>query len=130
LSHYSSHLSALIDAPFLAVERAYSEAVEEFILAAASTQGLNYRLRTWFLLLVYDGINLYCREARIPTLTSFDPECLERMLSRHLPLSVASAVRQALSQIHDYRLKYFLNKEARIRADVATETLVALSGEV
>lgn len=130
LSPYASALAELIDTPVLILENSYTEAVAEFIAAAAPFRGLNYRLRTWFLLLVYDGINLYCRRADIPPLTSFQPECLEKMLSTRLPSPLASAARQTLGHIRDYRLKYFLNKDAKISVERASDTLQSLAGEI
>jgi predicted nucleotidyltransferase len=130
LSRYISSLAAFIDRSVVVFERPYSEAVEEFSRAAAPFRGLNYRLRTWFLLLVYDGINLYCQRADIPPLTSFQPERLEEMVSNRLPAPVATAARQTLIHIRDYRLKYFLNKDAKIMAERAIDVLQALSLEI
>lgn len=129
LSCYAVALGELIDAPVQVLERSYTEAIDGFIEAAAPFRGLNYRLRTWYLLLAYDGINLYCQKEGIPPLTSFRPECLEKVQSRSIPSSVASAVRQTLRHIRDYRLKYFLNKDARINAECASDTLRSLADE-
>ena len=129
LPPYTSALAELIGKPVQPVEHSYTEATEEFITTAAPFRGLNYRLRTWYLLLVYDGINLYCQKADIPPLTSFQPESLEKILSNRLPSPVESAARQVLSHIRDYRLKYFLNEDAKINAEHASDTLKSLAGE-
>lgn len=121
------HLRALTRLTGQAVdvsERTFEEAVGEFVAVAASVQGLNYRLRTWFLLLVYDGLNLYCETAGLRPMESFEPTELERIVSPRAPDCVAEAVRQALQWIHDYRLKYFLNKSAKIDGRIASRLLV------
>jgi predicted nucleotidyltransferase len=121
------HLRALTELTGRAVdasERAFEEAVQEFVAVAASVRGLNYRLRTWFLLLVYDGLNLYCKMAGLRPIQSFEPSELERVASPPAPDCVVEAVRQALQWVRDYRLKYFLNKSAKIDGRNASRLLL------
>jgi hypothetical protein len=130
LQGYVSHLSRLTETPLRILERPYEEAVAEFVAAAGDHQGLNYRLRTWFLLLAYDGLNLYRRKVGLPPLVSFEREALEELLSGSAPLPIKIAAEQTLSCIRDYRFKYFLNKRAKIGADLAGQALSALASEV
>lgn|SRR5215469_3873101 len=129
LSDYFSALTALIGTSVPVLERSYSEAVDEFITAAASFHGLNYRLRTWFLLLVYDGINLHCRRANTPPLTSFQAERLQE-IALCLPPSAAIAATQTLEYIRDYHLKYFLNKDTKISTKRGIDALQMLASEI
>jgi predicted nucleotidyltransferase len=130
LSAYTFALSQLLNTDIPLTEKPYSTAVEDFAREAEHLRGLNYRLRTWFLLLVYDGLNLYCNRANLPTLTSFEPQSLVRMTSSESPSSVANAAKETLDYIHDYRLKYFLCGDAKIKADCASDNLRLLASEV
>jgi predicted nucleotidyltransferase len=122
-----SGLCRLVEAPSYVIERPYREAIAEFSAAAADHQRLNYKLRTWFLLLAYDGLNLYLRSVGLPPLISLETAALEKVLSEPLPSQVANAALQTLSCIRDYRLRYFLNKDAKVSADWASQVLCALA---
>jgi predicted nucleotidyltransferase len=130
LPAYTYALSQLLNTDIPLAEKPYQEAVDDFAREVRHLRCLNYRLRTWFLLLVYDGLNLYCHRADVPTLTSFKPRSLLRMASSQSPFSVATAAKQTLEYIHDYRLKYFLCREAKIKADRASDVLRSLAREV
>jgi predicted nucleotidyltransferase len=125
-----SALSRLVSAPVTVIERRYGDAVAEFAAAVGRCQRLNYRLRTWFLLLAYDGLNLYCQSFERPTLTSLRPEILEDVLSYHPPSAVVILTEKVLECTRDYRLKYFLHNDAKVSAVRAIDSLRALASEL
>jgi predicted nucleotidyltransferase len=130
LQDYIYCLSDLTAVPTPITERSFREAVEEFAANAASQQHANYKLRTWFLLLVYDGLNLYRGSCGQQPLTSLDAGELEQMSSVRLPSVVRTAVAKGLGCIRDYRCKYFLNSKTKISTVSATEVLCKLADEV
>lgn len=87
---------------------------------------LGYRLRRWFLLLVYDGLNLYAQKNRKAVLTSFSEPDLARLVGPNEPKPVSAAALQSLNYIRNYHLKYFFAEERRIRADSACHMLEEL----
>lgn len=129
-SPYAAALAELIDNPMPVLERSYGDGLREFVIAAAPFRRLNYRLRTWFLLLAYDGINLHCQRNGVAPMVSFQRQCIESMLSKPLPSSVANTARQVLDHVRDYRLKYFLSEGAKIKTESAIAGLQALAGEI
>jgi hypothetical protein len=84
----------------------------------------------WFLLLVYDGLNLYRRKAGIPALTCFEPASLENMTAADLPSSVVLTANETLNYIRGYSLKYFLSQGAKIDAGCSGNMLRKLAEEV
>jgi hypothetical protein len=110
-------------------EQPYGEAVQEFLNAATSHPfRLGYRLRTWFLLLVYDGINLYCEQKDFPVLTSFsESRLLGVMNSANLPASVRRAASLGVEYLRNYPLKYFLLEDSKILTNDACSSLFDLS---
>ena len=91
--------------------------------------GLDYRLRMWFLILVYDGLNLFrCRTGDEP-LTDFSESALLELKKRS-PEPIRFAIQEAVSHLHRYPLKYFLNDSARIDVQSARRALQGISDEL
>jgi predicted nucleotidyltransferase len=130
LSVLISALSELVGRPILLATRPYGEAIEEFAQAAAGAKVLNYRLRMWFLLLVYDGLNLYFCSKGNSEITSFAPEPLQRLTHQPWPAAVSNAMTNVLDHIRNYHLKYFLDEDWKIVGERATHTLQALAEEI
>jgi hypothetical protein len=126
LPEYVAALAETVNEEVRVSNRSYGDAVEEFRTAVAPYRSLNYRLRMWFLLLVYDGLNLFCRKSAIRPLTSFHADRLEALLSASVPPAVSGAAEQVLSHIRDYRLKYFLSDRTRVEKETSINTLSAL----
>ena len=122
-------LTSLVRSDAQVKERAYGEAVNEFLDAALRHPlRLGYRLRTWFLLLVYDGLNLYLRNENLPVLNSFSELPLSRLVT---PANAPEPVRQAaslgLEYLRNYPLKYFLLEDSKIPTDEACSCLFNLT---
>jgi len=130
LQKYISELSQLAGVASCVAERTYEQAVAEFAEAARGCKKLNYRLRTWFLLLAYDGLNLYSRAAGYPTLTSLGAESIEALVSRDLPHSALGTALLTLECIRDYRLKYFLGNDTSGRPERAVTALHELAHSI
>ena len=88
---------------------------------------LGYRLRRWFLLLVYDGLNLYSKNNHKVELTSFAEEDLSALTGADLPDPVRQAATQSLSYMRNYHLKYVFAEERKIRSDRACQALERLA---
>lgn len=127
---FASALYRLVERPLHVAERSYAEAIAQFREASASFRALNYRLRMWFLLLIYDGLNLYRRNANILPITSFEPNSLEEMTLAPFPPSVTVAADETLNYIRGYSLKYFLGETAKMNAGRASAILENLAREV
>ena len=84
-------------------------------------------MRTWFLLLVYDGLNLYCCQNGLRELRSFNFERLIEFTRPHLPQPVKNAALEGLEYLRNYPLKYFLLEESKIPLNSACNVLVDLS---
>jgi predicted nucleotidyltransferase len=109
----------------------YEEAVRSFDDALGERRrALDYRLRMWFLLLVYDGLNLYSSKIGIKPLTSFSEPALRGLLTRESPEPIRCAVEETLGYLRRYPLKYFLSDESKIKASGARRILYGLSDEV
>ena len=79
-------------------ERQYNEAVAEFALVCSSAPSvLGYGLRTWFLLLMYDGINLFAKEEKLQPLSSFTEPELRPFALVKCPSSVQTAARAGIN---------------------------------
>ena len=105
------------------------ERMPEEVLKAANGRPyrLDYRLRTWFLLLAYDGINLYSKENRQRELSCFGEEpLLEILSSRGTPDSVQRAASLVIEYLRNYPLKYFLLEDSKISATDACSCLYDL----
>lgn len=118
--------------PILDIQATFLNAVQPFMNAVAQRAHgrLDYRLRTWFLLLVYDGLNLFCKRKGIPELTSFDCLRLNDFLFPSFPRPVRCAAAVSVDYLHNYPLKYFLLEESKIPASRAGEILSDLVAEV
>ena len=106
----------------------YRDAVHEFLEAAAvHPQRLGYRLRTWFLLLVYDGLNLYASRHNVRELSSFTEKGLRDFSGSCFPPQVRDAALESLEYLHNYPLKYFLLEDSKIPVLRASDVLLSLS---
>jgi predicted nucleotidyltransferase len=121
-------LGRIVGKTFRLTTNSYQEAVEAFLNAAQCYPlHLGYRLRTWFLLLVYDGLNLYCCQNHLQELRSFNFERLGELTQPDLPLPVKNAALESLEYLRNYPLKYFLLEESKIPLNSACSVLVDLS---
>lgn len=128
LRSYLHDLGRFAMSPLNPACRGYEDAVAEFSSEARDeVHGLEYRMRVWFLLLVYDGLNLYFRQRRLPTLHSFDICNLTSFDSAAHPEAVRVAIREAIEYMRSYPLKYFLLENARIPSERAQATLSGLA---
>jgi predicted nucleotidyltransferase len=120
-------LSDLLGMPVTMEERCFGDAAEEFSSVAGFVPtGLDYRLKTWFLLLVFDGLNLFCAKNGFPELVSLDEVTMTYLSSSFFPHSVQAAAREVLCYLRGYSLKYFLHPEAKIRSEGARKLLLDL----
>ncbi|MFZ0737234.1 MAG: nucleotidyltransferase domain-containing protein [Candidatus Acidiferrales bacterium] len=109
----------------------YEKAVHSFDEALGERdRALDYRLRMWFLLLVYDGLNLYCSKVGSKPLTSFSEPALRGLVDSESPEPVCCAVGETISYLHRYPLKYFLSEESKINARNARAILHGISDEL
>jgi predicted nucleotidyltransferase len=121
-------LGEIVGRRFELALKTYRGAVEAFLDAAERHPlRLGYRLRTWFLLLVYDGLNLYCAQSNIRELRSFNAERLTEFTRSELPQPVKDAAFESLEYLRNYPLKYFLLEESKIPLNSACNVLVNLS---
>jgi predicted nucleotidyltransferase len=108
-------LGAIAGSPFSIVPCSYQKAVDAFIEEAQEQSArLSYRLRTWFLLLVYDGLNLFFVRNNNPELKSFNAARLEQCTSSAFPKPIREAALESLEYLRNYPLKYFLLEESKI----------------
>jgi hypothetical protein len=106
----------------------YEDAVAQFESSArGQSRGLEYRHRAWFLLLLYDGLNLFCRSSGNSPLQSFSGRELTKFTSPEFPAPVNFAAAVALEYLQNYPLRYFLFKENRIQTQDALSSLRSLS---
>jgi predicted nucleotidyltransferase len=129
LPTYVAALARTVNETVEVVERPYHVAVEEFCAAAKPFGCFNYRLRMWFLLLVYDGINLVCKKSSIPSITSFQPDRLEALISTSPFPAVSVAADLVISYIRNYRLKYFLSDRMKMEKENCLRVLRELALE-
>lgn len=109
----------------------YAEAVRFFEEAVGSRgRGLDYRLRMWFLMLVYDGLNLYRTKTRRAPLTSFAEAALQGIVQGDNPEGVRHAARDAVLYLHRYPLKYFLSEDSKIDPRTSRNILRQLADEL
>lgn len=123
-------LGGIVGVTFDLTPKSYKAAVEDFLDAAQRCPRLGYRLRTWFLLLVYDGLNLFCCQNGLRELKSFNCERLTEFTKPDLPEPVQNAARESLEYLRNYPLKYFLLEESKIPLNSACAVLVDLSKTV
>jgi predicted nucleotidyltransferase len=125
-------LANLVNVAIKVEERPYRDAVNEFLNAAISHRSrLGYRLRTWFLLLIYDGINLFLRKEDYPALTSFSESPLIALTSSDFaPEAIRRAAHLGAEYLRNYPLKYFLLEDSKIPTDEACSSLVELASVI
>lgn len=123
-----SALGELVGKPLRINEQPYGAAVTDFINASKTgNTTLLYKLRSWFLLLVYDGLNIYARKRHKSEITSFSENTLRSFTSRREPEPVIAAASQSLSYIRNFHIKYSFSEEQRIRVDDACRILEGLA---
>ena len=115
LSDYAEALQRVADVPFLVKEVSYEDAVLSFLVASEQrNRGLDYRLRVWFLLLIYDGLNLYCKSADREPLVGFQVKRLKELSYSDAPTGIREAASDTIEFMRHYPLKYFLEEEEKI----------------
>jgi predicted nucleotidyltransferase len=98
----------------------YSRAVDYFEAEVGGrSRGLDYRLRMWFLLLAYDGFNLYCKQACRKELCDLAENSLLGLTLADGPDPIVRAAQETIKYIHRYPLKYFLDEESKISSQIA-----------
>jgi predicted nucleotidyltransferase len=110
----------------------YTEAVDDFVKAVGAEKGdrLGYKFRTWFLLLIYDGLNLFCASHKADLLTSFSELPFIHLTDSAFPDAIRGAAYEALDYLHNYPLRYFLLEQSKIPVANACKALNALSKEL
>lgn len=108
----------------------YSEAVHLFEAALGRrTRPLDYRLRMWFLLLVYDGLNAYCANSGRGCLYTLSESSL-LALSHDAPPAIHRACEETIDYLHRYPLKYFLTDDKKIPTNTAQLVLQGICNEL
>jgi predicted nucleotidyltransferase len=126
-----SAIGALLGQTISVRRLTYREAVEEFASATAgSCKSLDYRLRMWFLLLVYDGLNLYLGKIGQLELTDLREGSLQRVAESQKAIVIRAAARETVEYLHRYPLKYFLSEQARISVRKARQIVADLSATI
>ncbi len=124
-------LASLVRAQVDVKLASYGEAVEEFDMAVGDRRrALDYRLRMWFLLLVYDGLNLYCSQVSRKHLNNLSDAALGELVDRETPEAISHAVSETTNYLHRYPLKYFLSEESKISAQSARNILQGLRNQL
>jgi predicted nucleotidyltransferase len=124
-------LGELVGRPLQATEHPYSWAVLEFAKGCSGrSMPLDFGLRSWFLLLVYDGLNLYCRKHGRSELTSFREAALTELDEPALPKPVRAAAAQSVDYLKNYHRKYMLSQGFKISSDRACHILNELAAAI
>lgn len=124
LLDYAEALQRVAGVPLFVSDVSYEEAVSDFLIASErQTRGLDYRLRVWFLLLVYDGLNLYCRSTGREPLIGFRNGPLMELRDSGASPAIRAAAGDTIDFIRRYPLKYFLEEEERISPNRARRVL-------
>jgi predicted nucleotidyltransferase len=124
-------LNRIVGRPYSLALESYEDAVDGFLDAAqCQSFRLGYRLRTWFLLLVYDGLNLYSKQNNVQELESFNAERLTEFTGPEFPRPVKDAAVESLEYLRNYPLKYFLLEDSKILLNSACNVLANLSKTV
>jgi len=124
LLDYARALQSVAGVPLFVSEVSYEDAVSSFLMASErQTRGLDYRLRVWFLLLVYDGLNLYCKSAGRKPLVGFRIGLLMELRDSGAPPAIRAAAGDTIDFIRRYPLKYFLEEEEKISPNRARRVL-------
>jgi hypothetical protein len=109
----------------------YDTAIRSFDKALGErSRALDYRFRMWFLLLIYDGLNLYCSGVGRKPLANFSEPALRALLDNESPEPICRAVEETVGYLQRYPLKYFLNDESKINAQGARSILHGITEEL
>lgn len=93
-------LAELLERPIALERRSFQDAVQDFAVATDLVPlALDYRLKTWFLMLVFDGLNLFCAKYGLRELVSLDETTMCYLSSSSFPSSVQAAAREVLSYL-------------------------------
>lgn len=133
LPFYVSCLGRFVGRAVHVTARQYADLVATFLNATQSgPRRLDYRLRSWFLLLVYDGLNLFCVSEGLPPIRSMDQQQLTILQAYRCPPSIEEATDTVLRYLKSYPLKYFLRNDTKIDTQLARRILrnVSLAGGV
>jgi predicted nucleotidyltransferase len=121
-------LAALCGEPINVIETPYDQAVSAFVdVCRARARRLGYRLRTWFLILLYDGLNLYCAHNHLPQLRSFAESVLTDLVQSNLPLEIRNAASVGIDYFRNYPLRYFLLERSKIPVAQACSALQGIT---
>jgi len=131
VSAMTAALASLVQLQVNVKPMPYGEAVAKFTAEIGDRRrALDYRLRMWFLLLVYDGLNLYCSRVGRRTLNNLSDLALRSLLGTKEPKAISDAISETREYLSRYPLKYFLSDESKIGALKAREILEGISGEL
>jgi predicted nucleotidyltransferase len=125
-------LAAIAGVSFKVQSVSFENAVQHFLNAIGPHErAFDYRLRMWFLILIYDGLNLYFERATGRTLTSLSLPELNGLIDLDTaPSNVTAAIRQTIEYLESYPLKYFLDENCKIKADRARRILLGMCEEI
>lgn len=127
----TSALASLVGVTLPMMATPYAKNIEHFDQALGNrSRALDYRLRMWFLLLLYDGLNLYCCKAGIEPLTNLSESALRPLTDSRKPRPIRDAAEEAILYLHRYPLKYFLSDESKIGVYSAQSILHRLNYEL
>jgi predicted nucleotidyltransferase len=123
----SQALSSVLKRPVLLGQRSYHQAVSSFITSCIGERDrLGYKLRTWFLMLLYDGLNLFSELHGFPLLTGFTEENLLGLIASDAPLEIRTAASVGLDYLRNYPLRYFLFGRSKIPVSQACNALLGI----
>jgi len=123
-------IASLIGSSIQVKQLSYREAIEEFAETPdGSHSALDYRLRMWFLLLVYDGLNLYLSARGEEELTDLKERSLAALVGPKNPRGIRDAARETIEYLRRYPMKYFLSEKSKISKENARRILLRLSNE-
>jgi predicted nucleotidyltransferase len=106
------------------IDSTYDQAVTKFVeICRTQSRRLGYKLRTWFLILLYDGLNLYCAENGIPQLMAFTETGLLGFVESEMPSEIRNAASVGIDYLRNYPLRYFLLERSKIPIDQACNAL-------
>jgi predicted nucleotidyltransferase len=127
LKRASGALSSLLGTEILIGQQSFAQAVTAFVEACANgRERLGYKLRTWFLMLLYDGLNLYCGLNDFPAMVDFTEGKLLEFIASDTPLEIRTAASVGLDYLKNYPLRYFLLERSKIPVSQACRALVGI----
>lgn len=129
--HIADALASLAGVALPIEAAPYAKNIERLDRALGNrSRPLDYRLRMWFLLLLYDGLNLYSSKAGLKPLTNYSESALRTLADSGSPRPIRDAAEEAILYLHRYPLKYFLSDESKIGVHRAQSILHSLNSEL